>query len=150
MKQIVATRTENETEALGRQLAGRIKPGTTVALYGELGSGKTVFTRGFARGLGIAKRIISPTFILLREYQLPQSKGRLYHLDLYRVRGTEDLRSIDLIELTKEKDSLVVVEWAEKAKKYLPRKRMEISFVMVPEGRKITVKSNEALLRYIR
>jgi len=130
MKQIVATRTENETEALGRQLAGRIKPGTTVALYGELGSGKTVFTRGFARGLGIAKR--------------------MYHLDLYRVRGTEDLRSIDLIELTKEKDSLVVVEWAEKAKKYLPRKRMEISFVMVPEGRKITVKSNEALLRYIR
>ena len=76
---------EAETEAYAAALARRLPPGTILTLEGDLGAGKTVFARGFARGLGITEPVSSPTYTIVQEYALPGGGGRLYHLDLYRI-----------------------------------------------------------------
>ena len=104
------------TRATGERLARILRPGDVVALYGELGAGKTCFIQGLARGMGVRSEVTSPTFIFVNEYQ-----GRLpiYHVDLYR---TEDLQEIvDLgIEEYLYGDGITVVEWAEKIEHLLP------------------------------
>ena len=83
-KREIITSSEEETEAVGRELAQSLPPGRSVLLRGNLGAGKTVFSRGFARGLGITEPVSSPTYTIVQEYELPAG-GRLYHLDLYRI-----------------------------------------------------------------
>ena len=81
-----------ETEALGERLAARLRPGDVIAYTGDLGAGKTAFTRGLARGLGVADRVTSPTFTIVNEYE----GGRLplFHFDLYRMDSPEELFDI--------------------------------------------------------
>ena len=81
------TNSENETEELGSRLAEKLEPGTVIAFTGDLGAGKTAFTRGLARGLGITERVTSPTFTIVNEYE----GGRLplFHFDMYRL-GSSD------------------------------------------------------------
>ena len=134
------TSAEVETNVLGAEVAKDIKPGSVVALYGVLGAGKTVFTKGLARGFGISARILSPTFTLMREYPLPGGKGKLYHFDLYRLKSANELKSVNLKELIGEKKSIVVIEWAEKAKKFLPKDAVTVKFKVTKEtGREITI-----------
>src|SRR5699024_1158231 len=83
---------EAETEALGEALAGRLTAGDVIAVSGDLGAGKTAFTRGLARGLGVTERVTSPTFTIVNEYlggRLP-----LFHFDLYRLSSAEELFDI--------------------------------------------------------
>ena len=86
------THSEAETEILGRRLAERLRPGAVVAYRGDLGMGKTAFTRGLAQGLGCQARVTSPTFTIVNEYE----GGRLplFHFDMYRLDGAEDLFDI--------------------------------------------------------
>ena len=101
---------EAETEAAGRQLAESLRAGDVVLLYGDLGAGKTAFTRGIAQGLGIdPAEVSSPTFTLIQEY-----RGRLplYHVDLYRLEARE-VDDLGLEELVLG-DGIVVIEWAER------------------------------------
>jgi tRNA threonylcarbamoyladenosine biosynthesis protein TsaE len=86
------TECEQETEALGERLAGRLEPGAVVAFTGDLGAGKTAFTRGLARGLGISGRVTSPTFTVVNEYE----GGRLplFHFDMYRLGSSDELFGI--------------------------------------------------------
>lgn len=122
---------------------------------GDLGSGKTTFVQGLARGLGIKERILSPTFILMRQYDIKtknQNKnasfGRaklknLYHIDLYRLVGNieQEYRSLGLEEIVGEKENIVVIEWAEKVRGLLPADTIWIRFGIVGEdGRKIIIK----------
>ena len=101
-----------ETERLGERLARAAKPGTVIGLSGDLGAGKTAFVRGFARGLGCTGRAHSPTFALLNEY--PGGRCRLFHLDLYRLAGPEDVRGAGLEEYLVAPDGIAVVEWIER------------------------------------
>ena len=80
----VYSRSEEETEKIASEIAAALSPGDTVLLRGNLGAGKTVFSRGFARGLGCEDTLSSPTYTIVQEYQLP-SGARLYHMDLYRI-----------------------------------------------------------------
>jgi tRNA threonylcarbamoyladenosine biosynthesis protein TsaE len=113
-----------ETEAIGAELARKFRGGECVALYGELGAGKTQFVRGLARGLGAnPKRVSSPTFVLLNVYA--GKKLKIFHLDAYRVTGEEDFEGIGFLELL-EQGGVVVVEWAERIKKLLPRNRVDV------------------------
>lgn len=115
-----------ETQRLGRDFAKTLRKGDIVSLYGDLGSGKTTFTQGLAEGLGIKNRIISPTFVILRSYKL--QTGIFYHIDLYRTENEEDIKSLGIEEVISNKNNIIVVEWAEKLKRYLPQKRIDIKF----------------------
>jgi tRNA threonylcarbamoyladenosine biosynthesis protein TsaE len=110
---------------------GRGKKARVVALFGELGSGKTVFARGFLKALGVRERIISPTFVFVRTYKLPRNQGgfaRAYHFDLYRVRSLGDLRQIALKEALRHSQNVVLLEWAERAEKILPKDAIRVRF----------------------
>ena len=102
--------TEESTEELGEALGAVLAAGDVVLLMGELGAGKTAFTRGIARGLGVAERVASPTFVIVRQYQ-----GRLplAHADLYRLEEG-DAFAIDMLELG-EPGSVTVIEWGDRS-----------------------------------
>ena len=122
-KQII-TKSAQETAEVGAALAAHLKPGV-VCLYGELGSGKTTFTQGFARGLGITTRLLSPTFIIVRRYDIPRSDKSLYHIDLYRIQKFDGL---GLAEIFSDPNAIVVIEWAEKLADAIPKDRTDIYF----------------------
>ena len=99
-----------ETEALGERLAARLRPGDVIAYTGDLGAGKTAFTRGLARGLGVIDRVTSPTFTIVNEYE----GGRLplFHFDMYRLGGPEELYDIGWDDYL-ERGGVCAVEWSE-------------------------------------
>ena len=110
----IATYSETETAAAGRELAARVHPGDVVLLTGDLGAGKTAFVRGLAEGLGIdASEVTSPTFTLIQEYS--GGRLRLYHVDLYRLKPIE-VDDLGLDELTSE-GGVTAIEWPDR----LPR-----------------------------
>ncbi len=113
------TNSEKETKNLAKKMAKK-KRGV-IALIGELGAGKTTFVQGFAKSLGIKEKIISPTFVLIRQHKIP-SGATLYHVDLYRLEEGKNIAELGLSELWSNPQNLVLIEWAEKAEIYLPKK----------------------------
>ena len=140
----IVTKSALETEKLGKKLANRIlnqvqddESAKVICLYGELGSGKTTFTRGFVKALNPKSRVMSPTFILIREYDGPQ---KIYHIDLYRLEKLEDTEGLGLKEILASPENIVIIEWPEIIKKILPKKRTEIYFKYLKDnGRSIHV-----------
>jgi len=104
------TNSEEETEALGARLAEKLRPGAVVAFTGDLGAGKTAFTRGLARGLGITERVTSPTFTIVNEYE----GGRLplFHFDMYRLGSADELFDIGWEDYL-ARGGVCAVEWSE-------------------------------------
>jgi tRNA threonylcarbamoyladenosine biosynthesis protein TsaE len=108
----VATHSPDETRALGRAIGRRAGPGAIIALHGDLGSGKTVFVQGMARGLGVPEEcyVTSPTYTLINEYP---GRCPLYHVDLYRLAGVGDFEEIGLDDVLYG-DGVAAVEWSER------------------------------------
>ena len=105
------TRSEAETEALGEALAKKLRPSTVIAFTGDLGAGKTAFTRGLARGLGVTDRVTSPTFTIVNEYEgdpIP-----LFHFDMYRLESSEELFDIGWEDYL-HRGGICAVEWSER------------------------------------
>ncbi len=90
-----------------------------------MGAGKTTFVRGFAKGLGIKEKIISPTFVLIKQHQIPNSKKLLYHIDLYRLENSNLIKNLGLEEILNN-SNLIIIEWAEKIEKLLPKDTVKI------------------------
>ena len=136
----VISRSEDESLRLGTELGRRARPGTVYALYGDLGSGKTVLARGIARGLGITDDITSPTFTLLEIYEgVPEGAPPLYHFDLYRIERVSEFVELGFEEYW-EGDGVSVIEWAERAAGLLPESTIRIYLEYHNEhGRKIRV-----------
>jgi tRNA threonylcarbamoyladenosine biosynthesis protein TsaE len=119
----IITSSPEQTWRIGELLGSRLNPGDTLCLYGDLGSGKTNFAYGIARGLNVQDQYItSPTFTFVNEYQ-----GRVpfYHIDLYRLDNPGELENIGFKEYV-ESDGVTVIEWAEKAEDDLPEERMSV------------------------
>lgn len=126
-----------ETQIFACELAHKLLPGDIIFLSGNLGSGKTTFTQGLAQGLGITKRIISPTFIIVRSYILSfKTFKNLYHIDLYRLESEKDTESVGILEILKEKNSIVVIEWPEKLGKFMPKNRLAINLKVLDDNKR--------------
>jgi len=109
----LVTNSDQETEDLGRRLAAQLRPGMVLALYGDLGAGKTVLSRGIARGLGIEEPVTSPTFTVVQEYACPDG-NLLFHLDMYRIDDEAAALAFGIEEYLYAPDAVTVVEWPER------------------------------------
>ena len=139
------TNSVSETKKLGEVLAKKIikkaptKKAVIVGLEGELGAGKTTFLQGFAKGLGIKEKILSPTFILIKKFPISKFKN-FYHIDCYRIRKPKELVDLGLKEILSNPQNIVAVEWVENIKKLLPPKIISIQFKFLDKNkRKIVV-----------
>lgn len=121
---IFRTHSPTQTERLGSALAASVPYGTVVAMFGDLGAGKTAFTRGFASGMGISADVSSPTFALVNEYR--EGKKTLYHFDMYRISGWDDLYSTGFFDYLDEGTSLII-EWSENIEAVLPENCVRVS-----------------------
>ncbi len=133
MEYKVTTHNEMETIELAQNFESEKFPNMIICLNGELGSGKTMFTKGIANALGINDVITSPTFTIIKEYdgELP-----LYHMDVYRLDG--NIEGIGLEEYY-TKGGVVVIEWADTIKDYLPKERLDIKFVVAGENKRVLI-----------
>jgi tRNA threonylcarbamoyladenosine biosynthesis protein TsaE len=124
-----------DTEQLGFTLGRLLKGKGVVALHGELGAGKTVFTKGVARGIGIDKPeyVNSPTFTFVKEYR--GGRASLFHIDLYRIEDPSELEGLGCRDVL-SKSGVVVIEWAERMKNELPDERMEVYIETLSEGQR--------------
>jgi len=132
------SRSPAETQRIASQLSKKLKPNDCLALEGQLGSGKTQFVRGLIKALGgNPRQVSSPTFVLLNVYPTPRLT--VYHLDAYRIHGSEDFSSIGFSELL-DQNGIVVVEWASKVKEILPPNRINILIeITAKTHRRITI-----------
>lgn len=133
MEYKITTRNEKETIEIAQNFESEKFPNMIICLNGELGSGKTIFTKGIANALGIDETITSPTFTIIKEYdgELP-----LYHMDVYRLDGnTEGIG----IEEYFTKGGVVIIEWADTIKDILPPERLDIKFKIVDENKRILI-----------
>lgn len=136
---IFDSRSPKATFSLGRRLGERLAAGSVIALTGELGCGKTLFTRGVCVGLGVPERLVnSPTFAFVNEY-----KGRLpiFHIDLYRLTDIEDSFGIGILDyLNRAKSGVIIVEWAERMASLLPESYLKVEFeVTGPRQRQLVL-----------
>ena len=126
MMTAVETNSAEETFGLGERLGGVLRAGDVVALFGDLGAGKTTLTKGIARGLNLSADIHSPTFTLIHEHpgEIP-----LYHVDLYRLSGENEVETLGIEEYLC-RDGVTVIEWADKMRSLLPAERLDIELKM--------------------
>lgn len=122
--------TLNQIPSLAKKIASNIKGGEIFALIGTLGSGKTTFTKALAKNLKIKHHVTSPTFVLMNRYKFQKNKNPfwLFHLDIYRLKKYQDVKALGLEEIWRNKDSVVVIEWADKILRHLPKKTKKIYF----------------------
>ena len=133
---VFITNSPEETEAVGQSLAEKLKPGTVIAYEGDLGAGKTAFTRGLARGLGAADRVTSPTYTIVNEY----TSGRLplFHFDMYRLGSSDELFDIGWEDYL-QRGGVCAVEWSENVADALENALMVRIEKTGEDSRKITI-----------
>ena len=128
------SRSEEDTMEIAENLESEKFPGMVICLDGELGSGKTVFVKGFAKALGLNETITSPTFSLVKEY--PDGELPLYHMDVYRLDDSkEDFGLKDYLN----QDGVVMIEWPEMIQDQLPEERLDIRFKVIDENTRVLV-----------
>ncbi|MDD4706143.1 MAG: tRNA (adenosine(37)-N6)-threonylcarbamoyltransferase complex ATPase subunit type 1 TsaE [Bacilli bacterium] len=121
-----------DTMELAENIESEGFPGMVICLNGELGSGKTVFVKGFAKSLGIEETVTSPTFNIIKEYlsgEIP-----LYHMDVYRIEKDKDTIGINDYF---NKDGICLIEWSDLISEYLPKERLDIKFIIIDENTRI-------------
>lgn len=134
MEYKVITRNEKETMELAQNIESEKFPNMVICLDGELGSGKTVFTKGIANALGINEVITSPTFTIIKEYLYGEMP--LYHMDVYRLDGSDDTIGI---EEYFTKGGIVVIEWSDIISDILPENRLDIKIKVTDEDKRIFI-----------
>jgi tRNA threonylcarbamoyladenosine biosynthesis protein TsaE len=135
------------TKELARGIAQKIKPGSVLFLYGDLGAGKTTFVQGFIDGLGFGSRVQSPTFILMRTYQpLKETKvgsgvTHVNHLDLYRLTDPSEFDSLDIWKNIEDKNAVTIIEWPKVIENMIPNSIKVYIEVAGENERKINVQN---------
>lgn len=148
-----------QTQKIGKILAKEIisaqggpasggKSAVVLAMYGNLGGGKTTFLQGFAEGLGIKEKILSPTFVILKHFKMTNKNFTdFYHIDCYRLNDHKDILELDFKEIIKNPKNIVAVEWPEKIREVLPENIIEINFSFIDENtRELQIKKQTGTL----
>jgi len=149
MQEKLTTNSAKETQKLGENFAKNIlnlpskNSATVLCLNGNLGGGKTTFLQGFAKGLGIKERILSPTFVILKNFKIkniatPKNKyfSSFYHIDCYRLNKPTEILELDFKNIIKNPKNIVAIEWPEKIKKVLPKNIIKIDFKFIDENKR--------------
>ncbi len=133
--------TKEELQKEAATVARSLVPGekaTVVALFGDLGAGKTTFTQAFAKTLGVAEGVTSPTFVIEKRYPLENGPFKtLIHIDAYRLDDAEDLRKLGWEEDESDKNNLIVIEWADKIAELLPKNALRIDLAFLDEEKRL-------------
>lgn len=147
MKKFFLTNSPFQTKKLGAISAKKIltsnrkqKEAFIIGLQGDLGGGKTTFIQGFAKGLGIKQKILSPTFIIMRKFQVPGFKFQeFYHIDCYRIQSPKELLDLGFKKIISNPENIVAIEWVERIKKIVPKSALLIKFKFIDKNtRKIS------------
>ena len=142
MKKENITSSSAQTKKLAEKFAKEIpqkgikRRAFVIGLEGELGGGKTTFIQGFAKGLGIKEKILSPTFVIMKKF------NNFYHIDCYRIQKPKELLDLGFKEIISNSKNIVAIEWADKIKRIMPKNTLWIKFKFIDEKtRKITMKN---------
>lgn len=129
------TNSPSQTKKIGKILAKDLlktklkKTVFTLALEGDLGGGKTTFLQGFAKGLGIKEKILSPTFVILKKFRIKNRKFQFfYHIDCYRLKKSKEILDLGFKEIISNPKNIIAIEWADKIKKVLPKNSIRLKF----------------------
>lgn len=139
---VKTTHSAEETMSFASQIAEQLQGGEILALHGDLGGGKTTFTKGLAEALKVEESITSPTFVMLKVYpaKVKDKKIQLVHIDAYRTETIEDIKSVGIEDYLDCGDVVIVIEWAEKIKEILPDNIIDINFKYIEKNnREITI-----------
>ena len=134
MTEKITSHSEHETIEIAQNFESEKFPNMVICLEGDLGSGKTIFTKGFAQALGIEENITSPTFNIIKEYTTGEMP--LYHMDVYRLDGKVDELGI---EEYFNKGGVVIIEWADMIRDYLPEERLDIKIKVLDEDARVLI-----------
>ncbi len=141
-----------QTKSLAEDLAKEIlkyssqKEAVIIGLVGDLGSGKTTFLKGFAKGLGIKQEILSPTFVILKKFKITKIKNQkskikkfetFYHIDCYRIKKPKEILNLGFKEIISNPQNIVSIEWADRIKKILPKKTIFLNFKFKERNKRI-------------
>jgi len=138
----------SQTKKLGEALAKevlRTKPKKTaliIGLEGDLGSGKTTFLQGFAKGLGIREKILSPTFVIIKRFKIKDLRfKKFFHVDCYRIQKTKEILDLGFKEIISNPQNIIAIEWADRIRKILPKRALILQFEFINKSnRKIMLK----------
>ena len=140
VEKIYTTKSYKQTQKLGEKFAKdilKLKPknsAVVIGLRGNLGGGKTTFLQGFAKGLGVKGKILSPTFVILKRFLIKKISKNFYHIDCYRLKNEKDILELEFKEIISDPKNIVAIEWPEKIKKALPKNLIEIDFKFIDEN----------------
>lgn len=134
----IISHSAEQTERLGARLGSLLQPGDVICLSGDMGAGKTVFTKGIGKGWGATSAITSPTFNLVHSHKRDQDAQQLYHLDCYRLESADETETIGLDDILDEQGT-VVFEWPERIEAALPEDRLWIDLFVIESTRRNVV-----------
>jgi len=142
----------SQTRKIGQNLAKKFsklfkKKALIIGLEGDLGGGKTTFLKGFAKGLKIRKKILSPTFVVMKKFRITKDAKKIapqfryfYHIDCYRIKKTKEILALGVGEIISDPQNIVIIEWADRIKGILPKDRISIKFQFINKNtRKIAI-----------
>jgi tRNA threonylcarbamoyladenosine biosynthesis protein TsaE len=138
----LTTKTEKHTYDLGKKFSKSLLGGEVIALIGDLGAGKTVFTKGLATGLGIKQTVNSPTFVVMKIYKSLKARSSrlkaltLVHIDAYRLNNGDELKEIGIEDYLSKPDTVTVIEWADRVKNILPKNTKYIYLKNLANGQR--------------
>ena len=133
MERVFTTSSSTQTKKLAEEFAGQVKnheKALVIGLQGDLGSGKTTFVQGFAKGLGMKEKVLSPTFVIMKKY------GTLYHIDCYRLENSKELLELGWDKIMSDPQSIVLLEWPERVKDILPPEVIMVRFKTIDQNKR--------------
>jgi tRNA threonylcarbamoyladenosine biosynthesis protein TsaE len=135
----ISVRNLQEFNEFAKKFGKNLKGGEVIGLIGDLGAGKTAFSKALLKSLGVKEEVTSPTFVLMIPYATKQLPLTVYHMDLYRLNDYEEVKALGIEELFDQKGNVFLVEWADKIKNQLPKKTIYLKFQLEGTGRRISI-----------